>query len=192
MARRSVPIYADDDDERLYQLRTQVEVAARKAASERQGAPLRVGDEATDPEYLTEAKAAYDAFVDEAANRAEWWIVETIGHEEFRDLLKSHPPRKIDGEDGKQVTHPDDQEWGVNTETFGKALLLFVDPEDPEIRTVVEPDLDAAVLRKRVKRLAAGDFDKLWKTAYSLNESGASVDPKLSRFSPITSTSSET
>jgi hypothetical protein len=187
MSRKTtILIYDGDDFERLAELRREVDVAERQAIN---APPLRMGDDPADP--AQEAKAAYDAAVDEAAERAEEWEIHPIGHEEFRALLKDHPPRKVDGEDGKQVDHPDDETIGVNTETFGKALLLFVDGEDPEVRTIVRPELDPTALRKRLKRLSAGEFDSIWVAAFFLNN-GAVTDPKLSKFSAATPRSSAT
>lgn len=190
----TIPIYDGDDFERLAELRREVAIAERKleaAKADAAGAALRLGDGDSVADAQAEVKRAqdaYDAFVDEAAERAEMWVLHPIGHEEWRELLKAHPPRKVTttGADGKEAeeTDPEDAYFGVNTETFPKALLLFVDPEDDEIRTVAEPAFDTtAALRKRVKRLSVGEFETLWVSAYQLN-SGAIADPKLSRFSP--------
>lgn len=188
-----VLIWARGDQDRLADLRREVDIAERKAQAEQAGSPLRVGDEAPAkvPAYVQAAKDAFDAAVDEATERAEEWLLEPIGHEEWRELLKAHPARKVTGEDGKETTHPDDQGFEVNTETFPKALLTYTDPEDPEIRTVTAPEFETdAALRRRLKRLSGGEFDSLWLTAYQAN-TGAPVDPKLLRFSP-TPRSSET
>ena len=195
----TIPIYDGDDFERLAELRREVSIAERKAQEERRraesdNAPRRMGDDddaavavREAEEYVKRAQDAYDAFVDEAADRAEMWVLHPIGHEEWRDLLKAHPPRKVTETDAegkeREETHPDDLGYEVNTETFPKALLLFVDPDDEEIRTVHEPFESVAALRKRVKRLSAGEFESIWTTAYMLN-SGVAADPKLSRFSP--------
>lgn len=193
MPQTTVHIYADDDMERMAVLRREVDVAERHQAVAAVEAvvPRRMGDDEPDPvrlarEKADEAKAAFDAFVDEASERAEAWVLHSIGHEEWRDLLLAHPPRKVaegEGESAKEVDHPDDEPLGLNTQTFGKALLTFVDPEDPDIRTVMEPSLTAAALSKRLKRLSAGQFESLWVTAYYLNVGGV-ADPKLARFSP--------
>lgn len=182
----TILIYHGDDFERLAELRREVEIAHRKAESE-STAPRRFGDlpETVD---VQAAEDAYDAFVDEAAERAEAWVLNPIGHGEFRQLLKDHAPRTVSetDENGKTVesTHPEDEGWGFNTETFPKALLEFIDPDDDAIRTVVEPAFDTvAALRKRLKRLSVGEYDSIWTAAYMLN-SGGVADPKASRFSP--------
>ena len=182
----SIPLYDGDDFDRLSELRREIDIAERKAELPfLPGSPRRLGDlgdETVARAEVKRAKAAFSEAVDEAAGRAETWVLEAIGHEEFRDLLAAHPPRKVtetvDGED-REVTHPDDAGWEVNTQTFPRALLEFVDPEDDEIRTVAEPALDPVALRRRIKRLSAGEFDTLWVAAHELN-AGRVADPKAS------------
>jgi hypothetical protein len=181
MPRKTIVIYDGDDFERLADLRNEVGVAER-AAELASGMSSRLGD--ATPDGVQAARDAYDSFVDVAAGRAEAWELHSIGHEAWRDLLAAHPARQVDGEDGKKVEHPEDASWGVNTESFGKALLLFVDPEDGDHRTVAklgdaEP---GTVLPKRLRRLSQGQFDTLWITAYGLNTGGV-ADPKASRYS---------
>lgn len=206
MAKATIPIYEDDDFERLADLRREVAIAERHLAQKRleaaEGAlgASRIGDDEPDAireatEALQAAQDAYDRAVDEASERAEMWSLKPIGHEEFRKLLKDHPPRKVfegEGDDRKEVDHPDDAEWDVNTETFPKALLLFVDPDDEGIRTVVEPKFDSdAAFRRRVKRLSEGEFQSMWVTAYMANKGGL-ADANFTRFSPGTPRSTET
>lgn len=181
MPRKTIPLYADGDFEKLADLRNRVGIAERRALAAK-AQPNRFGDaEATDAD-VEAAQNEYDDFVDVAAERAEEWIVESIGHEEWRELLLAHPPRKIT-KDGAEVEHPDDAEWGFNTETFGKALLLWADPEDDDHRTVRKAgEVALGGLARRVRRLSAGQFQTLWATAYGLN-TGAVVDPKLGRYS---------
>lgn len=204
MPKTTVPIFADDDLERLDDARRAVRVAERNAA-EAATSPLRIGDAPvaveSDPN-VKEARAAYDKVLDEAAERADGWVLETIGFGEFRELLKQHPPRMItepdeDGSD-REVVHPDDENFRVNAETFPKELLLYVDPEDPEIRTIAELNVDGediatdmVKVKRRVKRLSEGQFKALWTTAFVLNTQDV-VDPKLNRFSAITRRSDET
>jgi hypothetical protein len=200
MPKEIVPIYADGDRERLRELEAAVEVAKRNAKV-KAGVSPRGGDAVPDEE-VTAAEAAFDAFVDEAAGRAEAWGLDHIGFREFRQLLKDHPPRTTTetAEDGstKEKTDPIDALWGVNTETFPEALLLFVNPKDPDVRTVVELKQgnvniakNADKLEKRIGRLSEGQFDALWTKAFLLNKAGVN-DPKLERFSPATPRSNET
>lgn len=194
MPRKSVLLYADGDFEKLAELRNRVGIAERQALTARTE-PRRLGDKDTTDSDVTATKAAFDEFVEQAAERAEEWIVEHIGNEEWRKLLVDHPARKITrpGPDGKDIEadHPEDADWGINTETFGKALLLFVDPEDPEHRTIHKAgDIKLDGLARRIKRLSAGQFETLWATAYALNTGGVS-DPKFARYS-LTRESPET
>lgn len=196
----TITIYADGDQERLGELRRAAD-HARRLAIANAGVPLRGGDESPD-EVVAQAQAAHDAFVDEAAERAEGWHLHSIGFEEYRNLVKAHPARKVteQREDGtvEEKAHPDDEDFGINVETFPKELLLFADPEDDDLRTVVELKVgreniakNPEKLRKRVKRLSAGQFYALWTNAMVLNQIGVS-DPKFDRFSPTTPRSSET
>jgi hypothetical protein len=196
----TIPIYADGDQERLGELRRAVDHARRLALADA-GATRRVGDEFPE-DAVAKAQAAYDAFVDEAAERAEGWHLHSIGFEEYRNLVKAHPARKVTEQlpDGtvEEKTHPEDDEFGINTESFPKELLLFADPEDDDLRTVVELKVgreniakNPEKLRRRVKRLSAGQFYALWTNAMVLNQIGVS-DPKFDRFSPTTPRSSET
>lgn len=186
--RNTITIYADGDLEMLGELRRNVAVAeveleeAKTAAGSR-----RLGDDYDEERAkIDAAKAAYDAALDAAAERAESWTVDHIGHGEFRDLVRAHPPRKVDVEEPveggpKRVTHEDDEGFGVNMETFPKALLLYVDPEDPEIRTIVEPAENVA---RKVKRLSVGQFETLFAAAWQANMGGV-LDPKATRYSTV-------
>lgn len=179
----TITIYADGDLERLEELYLAVVQARLTLQSAGKDEAGRFGeDHAEQKAAVDAAEAAYEAFVDEAAERAQAWELDTIGHAAFRQLLRDHPPRMIDNPEpgeGKpaQVAHPDDEEWKVNVETFGEALLLYVDREDPDLRTITEPSKGVAAA---VKRLSLGQFDHLWRTAYNLNRSGV-IDPKALR-----------
>lgn len=181
----TIPIYDGDDFERLAELRREVDIAERNAQSD-QGASPRIGDDVDTSAEVRRARQAFAAAVDEASERAEMWVLHPIGHEEFRQLLRDHPPRKVKetGEDGqeREVAHADDSGWDVNAETFPKALLTFVDPDDETIRTVAQPEFDSvAALRKRIKRLSVGEFDSIWVAAFVLNNGGI-ADPKASPY----------
>lgn len=194
MPRKTVLLYADGDFEKLSELRTRVGIAERNAV-QAENLPRRLGDDDSTSAEVEAARAEYDAFVDVAAERAEEWVVESIGHEDWRDLLLAHPMRKTTetGSEGPvEVDHPVDAEWGFNVETFGKALLLWADPEDPEHRTIQKAgDIDLGRLALRVKRLSSGQFETLWATAYALNTGGV-TDPKSGRYSLGVAKSTET
>jgi hypothetical protein len=202
MPRKTISIYSDDDYERLITARTEVDIAERQLTEKRfqkAGTSARLGD--ADPDGLAAAEAlvqekkdACDAVIDAASENAEEWVIESIGFEAWEDLLEKWPPRKVPkdalpqpGETvavaGEMVDHPEDAPFGVNTKEFGKALLRFVDPEDPDHRTVTKAgDLDLSKLPTRLRRLSRGQFDSLWITAFSLNTGGI-ADPKATRFS---------
>lgn len=194
MPRKTVLLYADGDFEKLAELRTRVGIAERNAM-QAENVPRRLGDDDSTSADLEAARAEYDAFVDVAAERAEEWIVESIGHEDWRELLLAHPMRKVTepGPDGPaEVDHPVDLEWGFNVETFGKALLLWADPEDEKHRTIQKAgDVALGGLARRVKRLSTGQFETLWATAYALNTGGV-TDPKSGRYSLGAAKSDET
>jgi hypothetical protein len=195
MPSKTVPIYADDDNERLYELRVAVNIAERALLEKRLNPKptenARGGDVVTDEvaeaeAALKAAQDAYDAAVDEASERAEEWKLHSIGFEAWDDLLLKYPPRKVtegEGDEAKEVDHPDDADFGVDTSKFGKALLLYVDPEDGEHRTVTKAGgIDLGGLARRLNRLSRGQVDTLWATAYHLNTGGI-ADPKVTRFS---------
>jgi hypothetical protein len=192
--------YAGDDFEKLGELRRKIDLAQKRAMLTEQRAQLGTEDPREGDDELTEVEQAvaeveqavadYEEFVEAAAARGTEWVLHAIGHQEFRDLLKAHPPRTItegEGEEATEVIDPEDIVWGFNTETFGTALLLWRDPEDdrpgsfdpadPPHRTVISPALEPAALERRIKRLSAGEFRTMWAIAEALN-SGRMSDPK--------------
>lgn len=189
----TIPMYDGDDFEELAARRMAVAIAERNAEQARraQSAARAGDDDPSVPDELQAARDAYDTFVDEAAERAEMWVLTPIGHAEYRQLLKDHPPRTTTDGDGKESILPEDEMDDVNVDTFPQALLTFVDPEDPEVRTVAEPFENLTALRRRLKRLSAGEFETIWRGAKMINEGGI-ADPKLLRFSPAAPRSSET
>lgn len=190
----TVTLYQGDDMDRLAQLRRAAEIAANIAQANEGTA--RMGD---DDSSVADAQRAFDAFVDEAAERALQVRLESIGREFFRDLIAQHPPRMVpkkvappaEGESAgepEMVEHDEDAGYGVNTETFGKALLTFrrtvEDGDEPElVATIALPEFktEAAVRRFVDRELSEGDFDQLWIAAYFLNRSPSS-DPKVAGF----------
>lgn len=132
-----VTIYQGDDHERLSELRLAVGVAERKHEQAKKAVDdaiasgsLRIGDDL--PEQfeadLRAARDAYDAFVDEAAERAVEVSLVAMKRRAFRDLMAEHPPRE---------KNDDDAQYGVNVDTFAPAFLaksitgpVGFDPED--------------------------------------------------------------
>lgn len=203
----TIPIYQGDDTERLSELRMAVAIAERQAEIKRQqhessqGGPRRMGDKpATSSADVQEADAAilaaqdaYDAFVDEAAERAVEVQVRAIGRRRFRELVAAHPPRKVKNSEGKEVTHDDDAPYEVNVETFAPALLGFAEAGEEGVRTILAP-AEAVKSAKALEDfleddLTDGDYDKVFQVAYWINRAPGS-DPKELRFSPSTSATS--
>lgn len=175
----TVPIYDGDDLHRLGELRRAADHAERVVAAQdkaRRGA-ARVGDDDEPSEAaqaLTAARNAYDAFVDEASDRATFVDLQALPRRKFRNLMATHPPRKDNDEDAA---------WGVNMETFGDALLAYVDEESSDVRTVVAPAFQTkADLEAFLDVISDGDFSDLFNVAYELNRAPSS-DPKAQRFS---------
>lgn len=199
----TVVLYQGDDMDRLAELKRKVDLAERmleQALADAADRPARVGDDAAENvvaarEAKAQSEAEFDAFVDEAAERALSIEIHTIGREFFRDLVAAHPPRLVpkpvappaDGEDApapEMVEHEDDAGWGVNAETFPVALLTFrkMDEEgdEPElVTTIAQPEFktEAKVKRFVNRELSEGDFDRLWQAAYLLNRT-PTQDPK--------------
>lgn len=188
----TIPIYQGDDTERLAELRMAVAIAERQAQIAA-GAPKRGGDD--DPQAaVNAAQAEFDAFVDEASERAIEVVVRAIGRRRFRDLMAEHPAREVDGPDGKKVTHDDDREYGVNVETFAPALLLFAEAGEDGVRTITDPaevTKSPTVLRDFLDdEVTEGDYEKIFTVAYWINRAPGS-DPKELRYSPSISATFE-
>lgn len=203
----TIPIYQGDDTERLSELRMAVAIAERQAEIKRQqhanadSGPRRRGDSvgvsieevvAADA-AVQAAEDAYDAFVDEAAERAVEVQVRAIGRRRFRDLVAAHPPRKVKDDEGKDVTHDDDAPFGVNVADFAPALLGFAEAGEEGVRTILAP-AEAVKSAKALEDfleddLTDGDYEKVFQVAYWINRAPGS-DPKELRFSPSTSATS--
>ena len=166
----SVILYQGDDLERLAELRRAVDRAETQPPGPRRG-----GDEI--PGAVE--REALEAFAGEAAERAVEIRLQAIGSTRFAALMLAHEPRRVDGPDDGKRMHEDDEPFGVNTLTFGKALLSYRDEDRAEVRTILEPDLSPEDLREFLDDdCADGDIERLWTTAYYLNRSEASGDPK--------------
>lgn len=185
----SVVIYQGDDMERISELRLRADTAERIRVEQEQAGNARYSEAGEAAEAAKAARAAYDAFVGEAAERAVEVRVRAIGRGRFRDLLLEHPVREVDGENGKEP-HPEDSVYDANILTLPDALLTFA---DGDVRTIEAPEFST---RKACQDfldndLSAGDFEKVWMTAYWLN-AAPGADPKESRYSLDAPSSSET
>lgn len=127
-------------------------------------------------------QAAFDAFLDEATQRAVEVVLQSIGRRRWRDIVAAHPPRMVESEPDdkgktRMVEHDDDLQWGVNTETFPRALLTYVDRDwsgDDEAerpRTIVAPEFaDAEDLASFIDdEVPDGDVERMWLMAFALN-----------------------
>ena len=205
----TIPIYQGDDSERLAELRMAVAVAERQVMlkrqqwedSQRSAAPRRRGDDTPTAESVEKAETAaqdarnaYDAFVDEAAERAVEVVVRAIGRRRFRELVTAHPPRTEKNDKGEDVTHADDAEYGVDMETFPPALLTFAESGEEGVRTIVKPDevtKSPGALRDFLDDdVTEGDYERIFTVAYWINRAPGS-DPKELRYSPSISVTSE-
>lgn len=180
-------IFHGDDMERLTGLRNAVvraeaaKVQAEDEAERASRGPRRAGDDLPDISEkvaaLEAAQADYDAATDEAAARAVLVRLSAIGSKRFRALLAEHPAREDDDTDA---------EFGVNVETFPRALLSF---RDGDVRTIIDPDVSAEDLAEFLDdECSDGDFEELWVLAFWLNKAQG-VDPRLGKSSPATLTS---
>lgn len=206
----TVLIYQGDDAAKLANLRRALTVAGERGALAveaavrgARGQNLRDGDldpvvEARDQAEadIEVAQAAFDAFLPEAAERALEVEVRTLGSRQFRELVAAHPPRKVMrkvGDDEQEVDHEDDVQFGVNTETFPRALLTFVDSEDTSVRTITAPEFTGSRdLASFVDdELTEGNMDRLWLKVFALNRSQG-ADPFVELTSLASRSSSET
>lgn len=160
----TVPIYQGDDLEHLAELR----MAANQAGRTAEGAPLRAGDERPGQAE----RDAYDAFVEEAAERAVIVRLTALGRTKWADLVAAHKPRTTITE-GRVVPVDEDADYGVNVESFPAALLTVAITEPAEVVEDVAGFLDM---------ISEGDFERLWVTAYGLNRAPGG-DPKETAFS---------
>ena len=190
----TVVIYQGDDLATLAELRQAAEVASRRAETAAKE-PRRGGDEIPNADA---ERDAYDAFVEEAAERAVIVEVQALGRKAFRDLMGEHTPREVDvkyvDDEGVQrtrkETHPDDAAFEVNVATFPDALLAY---RHDGRATIASPEFPTSTARREFldDALSDGDFERLWTAAYYLNR-GMGADPKLSTYSHAGRTSTET
>lgn len=171
----TVVLYQGDDLEQLADLRREVAFAEHAAEQAAKG-PRRGGDEIPSADA---EKAAYDAFVTVAAERAVEVHLEAIGSLRFNALVQEHEPRVERDEKNKPHIADADADYGVNTLTFPRALLTFADGDR---RTITGPDEVLADVGDFVDDMSAGQLDTLFDAAYWLNRTRG-VDPKVTMFS---------
>lgn len=174
----SFPLYQEDDQARMAELKAALDQAV--AQSQRTGAE-RMGD---DVPSVDAAKKALHDFITEVAERTFEVKWRTIGSRRFRDLRLAHPPRMVtktegEGDEAKvtEVEHDDDAGWGVNTETFVRALLAFC---DDEVSTIIEPEFESQEDRERFldDELSDGELFQFFVQVMEANQ-GGTIDPKV-------------
>lgn len=164
----SVVIYQGDDIEHLANLRRAAEIARRHAEAEAEET-RRVGDDLPGAEALQVAQDAYDAAVDEAADRAVVIEVTAVKRGRFRELMAAHPARE---------KNDDDSSYGVNMDEFPEPFL-----RDSVTKIEVgEKSLNPGEIRELIEDLPEGDFERLFATAYYLNRAPG-ADPREGRYS---------
>lgn len=163
----TLTLYDGDDFERLAELRREADHATALSEKAEDEGVRRAGEDEADPELAADARAKqarYDAFVDEAAERATEVRLRAMRGKAFRALMAEHPPR-----DGNDM----DAQYGVNTETFPLPLL---------VECLESPELTPSARQEFIEDLADGDYELWWVTAYWLNR-GQGGDPKAGRYS---------
>lgn len=192
----SFPLYQEEDQSRMAELSAALEHAERKAKE--QAGSARLGDADTS---VATAKQELHDFITEVAERTFEVKWRTIGSRRYRDLRLAHPPRMVtvtvgEGEDAKtaEVVHEDDEGWGVNMDTFARALVAYRDEDDPSIATIVEPEFESQADREKFidDELSDGELLQLFIQVIEANQ-GGTINPKVlaSRFAS-TPTSDET
>lgn len=171
--RETVYLYQGDDLDRLTALAQAV--ADARAAEAAAGSSRLLSDTGA-----RDAVEAFNAFREEARDRAVKVVLEALGRVFWRDLVRAHPPREktVTDDEGKPITVLHDEDGaGINFDTFPEALLTFADPERPDVQTIVSPEFSSAEDRERwVDDLSDPDFYRLYGKAWTLNRSAA--DPK--------------
>lgn len=161
----TIVILQGDDEEQLRKLRAYRD--SLKPGQRKPGAVVLLSDN-PEGDYREAVQAAAD-FAEEATGRAIKIVLRSIGRKAWRDLVAAHPPR--DGNDG-------DRERGVNTETFGYAIVCAC---------MGSPLFESDKARDEfLDSITEADYGDLEQIAWSLNR-GRSSDPKAdlaSRHTP--------
>lgn len=167
-----VPLYTNDDQDRLVELLDAMEAASVEAG------PTRLTDAP-----VQEAALAYDAFLAEATQRADHAAITALKKTDWRELLAAHPPRKpVMEEDGQTVAErfPEDERHGFNAETIAQPLVLAsLDQDQFDSPDGVEPWVD---------ELDDQAFSRIFSAAVRINE-GRGPNPNFSASSLIAQTS---
>lgn len=175
IARRTeqVPLYTNEDQDRLTELLDAIEEARAASLS----APARRGDAP-----VTEAAAAYDAFVPEAIARASLVNITALPKKQWRKMLLDYPPRAdVTNEAGEVVERfPEDRQHGFNVELIADPLV---------VASIDLDQFDSEDERQEwVDELDDPKFSRIFSAAVRIN--GRDIpDPKWSASSWIALTS---
>ena len=150
---KQVIVYTGDFRDRIDRLAAQV-----RAAAESEQNPQRGGGKSE----AAQLKAEHNALVEEAKEKALVFTLRALRRDEWQKLVNAHPPRQ---------GNEDDAAVGINEDTFKEALLPA---------SIVEPE---GVTADDLMGLKAGDYDRLYITAFGLNRMAGS-DPKAFPDSP--------
>lgn len=176
-----VVLWQADDWEKLDELLSAVRKASVDAAN-------LSGARAGDVHPVVEATKAYDDFVEEALPRADTLRVVALRKNDWRELLKKHPPRRdvvadpvVDPETGESTpgevleTFPRDRLNGFDTSTMDADLVPA---------SVVDAFTTAAKRDAYLDELSDPEWSKIYSAAVRANQDGG-PDP-LVRLSSLT------
>lgn len=165
----TVLLYQGDDLARLRELKRAVDEAGRSDI------PLLQGEVAP----VDAARDAHNEFVEEAKTRATTVVLQALGRKRWRSLVSEHPPRK---------DNDADEAVGINEDTFAEALLAYVNPDDIDERTIVEPVFATTAEREKfLDRLSDANVERLYVVAFALNRQFGEDPKALSAPSPSSS-----
>ncbi|HET8614292.1 MAG TPA: hypothetical protein VFL94_02120 [Actinomycetales bacterium] len=179
-----VLLFQGEDRQRFEELLAEVQ---REAAP----GPKRIADTAA-----ADAVEAYNAFIDEAQERAVTVLLRALGRTKWRAMVAEHTrPVKVK----RPVTEKREAPDGAVVETS-----RFVEVEEDQLdepgfapvlvaASMLEPGFDTAVERDEfLDALSDADFSRLYTAAWVLNQSSGVVDPKPLNVSDLTPSSDET
>lgn len=174
----TVTLFQGDDFDRERELRGVVEAAVMADSNTRR---------MNDPDTVSVAADAYDAFVKDATTRGETIPLAMLPRGVWREMVAKHPPR--DDSEG-------DERWGFNYLTLADDLV----PASVAAGQEIEPSYFESVevlhfdsLGDRDEFLDAlcdADFTKVYNEALNLNQA-AGPNPKVRLSSLLAQTSDE-
>lgn len=162
----TVTLFQGEDYDRERELRAAVERAAVQADN-----PRRLGDS----QDVRAAAAAYDAFVEEAAERGVTVTLQALKRTQWREMVSKHPVREDNDVDAG---------WGFNYETLCDDLV-------PASVLTGDQFHNERAVQDFLDELSDADFSKLYSAAHELNQAQG-PDPKVRLSSRLALTGDET